>query len=164
MKLKSHFRNLSISITAALFLVSTLNSTAYSATPTTKPKQPKATCRIEVDDAHISTSILRNSGIRVVKVNAKSICNVRQERVTLTLEIYKVGKFSNYLMHRSQTNPNSSKSSGLIVKIQDAKVLCINSRPNSYFGVVYSKALIQGKWQYAGNTRSVNVVKLNCGN
>jgi hypothetical protein len=63
-----------------------------------------------------------------------------------------------------KVNANSSKSSGLIVKIQDSKVLCLNSKPSSYFGVVSSKAVIQGKWQYAGNTRSVNVIKLNCGN
>ena len=164
MKLKSCLRSISLSLATLVFLISTFSTASFSATPTPTSRSPKATCRIEVDDAHISTSIQRNSGIRVVKVNAKSICNVRQERVTLTLEIYKVGKFSNYLMHRSQTNPNSSKSSGLIVKIQDSKVLCINSKPSSYFGVVSSKAFIQGKWQYAGNTRSVNVIKLNCGN
>ena len=164
MKLNSYLRNTIFSLTTIIFLISNFTAASCSATPTPASRSPKATCRIEVDDAHISTSIQRNSGIRVVKVNAKSVCNVRQERVTLTLEIYKAGKFSSYLMHRSQTNPNSPKSSGLIVKIQDSKVLCINSRPSSYFGVVYSKALIQGKWQYAGNTRSVNVVKLNCGN
>ena len=147
-----------------IFLVSPLGTASHSASPAPKPQSPKAICRIEIDDAHISTSVLRNSGSRVVKVNAKSICNVRQERVSLTLEIYKVGIFSNYLMHRSQTNPNSLKSAGLVVKIQDSKVLCVNSKASSYFGIAFAKAFIQGRWQYAGKTRSLNVIKLNCGN
>ena len=164
MKSNSFLRSVSLSVASTVFFILNFSAASYAATPTPYSRSPKATCRIEVDDAHISTSILRNSGIRVVKVNAKSICNIRQENVTLTLEIYKVGKFSNYLMHRSQTNPNSPKSSGLIVKIQDSKVLCVNSKASSYFGVVFSKAFIKGIWQYAGNTRSVNIVKLNCGN
>jgi len=163
MKLNPYLKKIRLSIVLALVLSSTLSPKSNSASPTTLPRTPKATCRIEVDDAHISTSILKHRGIRVVKVNAKSICNVRQERVTLTLEIYKVGKFSNYLMHRTQTNPDSQKSSGLIIRIQDSKVLCINSKSSSYFGIVFSKAFIQGKWQIAGNTRSANITKLNCG-
>ena len=163
MKLNPYFKRIRHSVVIALFLSSTLSPTSNSASPTTSPRTPKASCRIEVDDAHISSSILKNKGIRVVKVNAKSICNVRQEQVTLTLEIYKVGKFKNYLMHRSRTNPHSPKSSGLIVKILDSKIFCINSKASSYFGVVSSKAFIEGKWQIAGNTRSANITKLNCG-
>jgi hypothetical protein len=163
MKLNPYLKKIRLSVVLALVLSSTLSPKSNSASPTTLPRTSKATCRIEVDDAHISTSILKNRGIRAVKVNAKSICNVRQERVTLTLEIYKVGKFSNYLMHRTQTNPDSPKSSGLIIRIQDSKVLCINSKSSSYFGIVFSKAFIQGKWQIAGNTRSTNITKLNCG-
>ena len=164
MKSNPYLKKIRLSVVLALVLISTLSPTSNSASPTTLPRTPKATCRIEVDDAHISTSILKNRGIRVVKVNAKSICNVRQERVSLTLEIYKVGRYSNYLMHRSQTNPNSLKSAGLVVKIQDSKVLCVNSKASSYFGVAFAKAFIQGKWQYAGKTRSSNIIKLNCGN
>jgi hypothetical protein len=164
MKLNSYFKIVSMGAATAVFLISPFGNASHSATPAPSPRYPKAFCRIEIDNAHISTSVLRNSGIRVVKVNAKSICNVRQERVSLTLEIYKVGRFSNYLMHRSQTNPNSLKSAGLVVKIQDSKVLCVNSKASSYFGVAFAKAIIQGSWQYAGKTRSLNVIKLNCGN
>jgi len=163
MKLNPYLKKIRLSVVIALFLSSILSHTSNSASPTTSPRTPKTSCRIEVDDAHISSSILKNKGTRVVKVNAKSICNVRQEQVTLTLEIYKVGKFTNYLMHRSKTNPSSPKSSGLIIKIQDSKVLCINSEASSYFGVVFAKAFIQGNWLYAGNTRSANITKLNCG-
>ena len=164
MKLNSYFRIMLFGTLVTVFLVSPLGTASHSASPAPKPKSPKAICRIEIDDAHISTSVLRNSGTRVVKVNAKSICNVRQERVSLTLEIYKVGRYSNYLMHRSKTNPNSLKSAGLVVKIKDSKVLCVNSKVSSYFGIAFARAFIQGRWQYAGKTRSLNVIKLNCGN
>jgi len=148
----------------AILFISSLSAPSYSATPAIAPHLPKALCRIEIGDAHISTSFMRHQGIRVVKINANSICNVRQSRVTMTLEIYKVGQFWNYFLHRTETNPNSLSSSGLVIKIQDAKVICTNSTPSSYFGVVYAKALIQGKWHYAGKTRSIHIRKLNCGN
>jgi len=139
-------------------------SKLFCISPASTTVAKSKSCRIEVGDAHISTSILKHQGVRVVKVNANSICNLRQYQVTLTLEIYKIGQFSDYFMHRAETDPSSPSSSGFIVSIQDAKVACINSIPSSYFGIVYSKALIQGKWHYAGRTRSVHIVKLNCGN
>ncbi len=161
MKVNAYRKSIS---TISMILVLSLITTSYSAIALMNSPLPKASCRIEVDDAHISTSILRHQGVRVVKVNASSICNVRQEKVTLTLEIYKVGLISDHLVHRTKTNPTSLNSNGLIVKIQDAKVLCINSTPTSYYGIVYAKAFIQGKWQYAGRTRSEHIQKLNCGN
>lgn len=65
---------------ATLLLSPFLLITAHqSTTDATKPKLPKTSCRIEIDDAHISTSIQKRRGINVVKVNARSICNVRQD-------------------------------------------------------------------------------------
>jgi hypothetical protein len=78
------------------------------------PKLPKAVCRIEIDNAHISSSILK---------------------------------------HRKTRN----------VKINDAAVQCLNSKTTKYFGITYSKAIIQGKWQYAGRTQSSSIVPLKCG-
>ncbi len=164
MKSNPYLISLRLALVIATFLISSINTASHSATPSSATWLPKARCRIEVGDAHISTSILRNLGIHVVKVNASSICNVPQSRVTMTLEIYKVGQFSDYFLHRAETNPASLGSNGFIVKIQDAKVVCTNSTPSSYYGVVYAKALIQGKWHSAGRTRSVHIRKLNCGN
>lgn len=164
MKSNPHLVTLRSALVIAIFLISSINTPSHSATPPSAPRLPKASCRIEVHDAHISTSILKHQKVRVVKVNAHSICNVRQNQVTLTLEIYKTGQFSDYFMHRAETDPSLPSSSGFIVNIQDAKVECINSIPSSYYGIVYAKALIQGKWHYAGRARSVHIVKLNCGN
>jgi len=164
MKSNPYLLSLRPALIIAIFLISSMNIPSHSATPPSAPRLPKASCRIQVHDAHISTSILKHQGVRVVKVNANSICNLRQYQVTLTLEIYKTGQFSDYFMHRAETDPSSPSSSGFIVSIQDAKIACINSIPSSYYGIVYAKALIQGKWHFAGRTRSVHIVKLNCGN
>ena len=164
MKSNLYFLSLRSVFVISILFISSLNTPSHSATPSVTPRLPKAQCRIEVHDAHISTSILKHQRVRVVKVNANSICNLQQYQVTLTLEIYKTGQFSDYFMHRAETDPSSPSSIGFIVSIQDAKVACINSTPSSYYGIVYAKALIQGKWHYAGRTRSAHIVKLNCGN
>ena len=147
-----------------IFLITSVGDPSFAASPAPTPRLPKASCRIEVDDAHISTSILRHRRVLEIKINAKSICNVRQEHVTLTLEIYKVGRVSNYLIKHVETNPALPTSSGLLVRIQDATITCANSTPSSYFGIAYSRAYIQGKWQFAGRTRSVHNAMLACGN
>jgi hypothetical protein len=59
---------------------------------------------------------------KYVKSNARSIRNVPQQRVTLTVEIYKTGIFGNHLVDRFRTNANSASSSGLRVEMTDAAV------------------------------------------
>jgi hypothetical protein len=152
-----------IVITILLLILIPFETANYSDAVTQKPKLPKPSCRIEVDDAHISSSIQKHRGINVVKVNARSICNVRQDQVTLTLEIYKVELLSDHFLDRVMTDPLSPKSSGSIIKIQDAKVVCINTQPSSFYGIAFAKAFIQGKWQYAGKTRSAKIRDLKCG-
>lgn len=152
----SAYLSSSFAILLLLFPIS-----SYAATGS--PKVPKAACRIEIDNAHISTSLLKHRKIRYVKVNAKSICNVPQLRVTLTVEIYKTGIFGNHLVDRFRTEENSPKSSGLKVEMTDAAVKCKNSQATRYFGIAYAKAIIQGKWQYAGRTQSTSIVPLHCG-
>ena len=130
---------------------------------TSRPKEPKAACRIEVDNAHISTSLLRQRQLKYVKVNARSICNLPQQRVTLTLEIYKTGLFGVHFVKRFKINAYLQQSSGFRVKIKDASVGCKNNQITNYFGVAYAKAIIGGKWQYAGRTRSKSIISLKCG-
>ncbi len=153
----------STALTTILLVLFTFGMTIQSSATASKPGIPKPSCRIEVDDAHISSSMQKHLKVDVLKVNARSICNVRQDRVTLTLIIYKIGFFSDHFIHSSETNPLTPSSSGLIVKIQDAKVACKNNQPSSYYGIAYAKAFINGKWQYAGKTRSANIRNLRCG-
>jgi len=70
----------------------------------------------------------------------------------LTLEIYKTKLFGNELIEQFETEEFLPKSSGLKVAIKDAAIECKNRRVTRYFGIVYAKAFIGGKWQYAGRT------------
>jgi len=160
-----YFKQFKSSITlfvAFLILLPSLFSTPSNAA-TTRPKPPKPACRIEIDNAHISTSLLKNLKVKYVKVNARSICNVPQELVTLTVEIYKIGALGNHLVSSQVTNPSDPRSAGLKVVNKETKQLCLSSQQTRYFGIAYSKAFIQGKWQYAGKTLSPKVIPLECG-
>jgi len=124
---------------------------------------PKILCRIEVDDAHISAHIQRNIGLKFVKVDARSVCNTRQEQVRLTVEIFKIGKFADYFVVRYFTNPLDAKSNGLLVTNYGTFKICKDSTPTKYYGVAYSKAFIEGKWKSTVRTRSLHSFPLKCG-
>ena len=134
-----------------------------SSASTPKPREIKASCRIEIDNAHISASLLKNRKLKYVKVNARSICNVYQQRVILTVEIFKAGKLSNQLVKTFSTKEGLPSSSGLVVKMNNAVVRCRNTNQTAYYGIAYAKALINGKWQYAGRTYSKSIILLGCG-
>ena len=127
------------------------------------PATSKPNCRLEVGDAHISTTILKHRNINVVKVNVHSICNIPQEKVQITLVISKsqlptdhnYGPFSNSLA--------PSTSSGLDVSLLDKYVVCSNRKPTEWYGTASAKAFIGGRWLYAGKTRSKNIRLINCG-
>jgi len=78
---------------------------------------PKTKCFIEVQNAHISTSILEQQGRLAVKVNATSRCNVPQSNVTLTVKIFKEGLGVAHLVAQRSTRADNPKSQGLVVKI-----------------------------------------------
>lgn len=120
-------------------------------------------CRIEIDNAHISRHELKFSSRRAVLVKARSICNVVQERVTLTVNIYKVEKFGNPLLKSVSTDPNRASSFGRVIKNYDNLVDCENYKRTRFYGIAYAKALINGKWNYAGRTRSLKTIEINCG-
>ena len=150
-----------------IFLITILGILQFvpyvSSASTPKPREIKASCRIEIDNAHISASLLKNRKLKYVKVNARSICNVYQQRVTLTVEIFKTGKLSNQLVKTFSTKEGLPSSSGLVVKMNNAVVRCRNTNQTAYYGIAYAKALINGKWQYAGRTYSKSIILLGCG-
>jgi hypothetical protein len=134
---------------------------AHSAT--FAPYAPRAICRIEIDNAHYSTSMARFEKTKYVKVNARSICNVIQNQVTLTVEIYKIGRLGPVFLRKFSTDPSSRSSRGLIIKMNSAKLMCKNNQETIYYGVAYSKAIIGGEWQYAGRTKPPLNIPLRCG-
>jgi hypothetical protein len=135
-------------------------SHSYAADPS---KQPKPPCRIQIGKAHISSWAFAKFGYRAVKVNAFSKCNVPQSKVTLTVEIWKRGKFTN-----TQVASTVVKSPGVTLpgrKVENLETLrrCKTFDETKYFGVASAKAFIQGKWQYARDTYSLEIESLKCG-
>lgn len=146
-----------LSACACLVLASAMSASARAEIP------PKSPCRIQVDQPHISTNLLRKENRRVVKVNAFSICNVPHSNVSLTVELWKEGLLVNHLVRRSEI-----ESTGVIFpgdKVTNAQTFqfCRNSRSTKYFGVAYSKALIKGVWHYARHALKNKNTDLRCG-
>ena len=127
------------------------------------PKPVKPLCRLGVQNAHLSTTLLRHLDIRGVKVNVNSICNVEQTHMLITLEIHKKGEFGDHIYGPFINDQSPGRNSGLTVTLQNKYVACSNSKLTWWFGFAYSKAFINGKWQYAGRTRSKIIEPLDCG-
>jgi hypothetical protein len=152
------FRKLILLLSLFSFLIPTTSKAA-----TGGPREPKTPCRLQINDAHISTSLIENRGIRAVKVNASSICNVPQSNVTITVEIWKTGLLGNHFVQKRTINsPGTTFPNSRVNNFQTFKK-CKDKDPTQYFGIAYSKALIAGKWQYARHTQTKRIIPLNCG-
>jgi len=140
-------------------------ATAYAGTTktTSEPKVPKPECRLQVDNAHISSTLVNRRNVKAVKVNVYSICNRLQTQVKITLRIYKTQDPADRYYGPFVNSQLPGRNSGLTVKLQDKFVICKNSIPTEWFGVAYAKAFIDGKWQYAGNTQSPKKEIIRCG-
>lgn len=133
------------------------------ATAANSRDEVKAPCRLEVDYAHLSSGKLKLEGRKYVKVKVRSICTVPQRQVTITLKIMKLGEFYDHEVRTFQTNPLAPSSSGLRVEMNNALVRCRDKRETYYFGVATSKAIVGGRWVYAGETYSINSKPIKCG-
>jgi hypothetical protein len=152
------FRKPILLLSLFLFLIPT---TAKAATG--EPNEPKAPCRLQISDAHISTSLIENRGIRAIKINASSICNVPQSNVTITVEIWKTGLLGNHFVQKRTINsPGTTYPNSRVNHFQTFKK-CKDRDSTQYFGIAYSKAFIAGKWQYARHTQTKRIIPLNCG-
>ena len=110
-----------------------------------------------------SKYILRYEGRRAVKVNAYSTCNVTQSNVELTVKIFKVGTFGTHLIKQRSTKANSEASNGFIVTNFFTYEYCKNDTDSVYFGVAYSRAIINGKLLLTAPAWSENKWVLKCG-
>lgn len=126
-------------------------------------KQPKPPCRIQIGKAHISSWALAKFGYRAVKVNAFSKCNVPQSKVTLTVEIWKIGKFTNTRVASTVIKSPGITPPGRKVNNLETLRRCKTFDETQYYGIASAKAFIQGKWQYARDTYSLDIESLECG-
>lgn len=124
---------------------------------------PKTKCFIEVQNAHISTSILEQQGRLAVKVNAVSTCNVPQSDVILTIKIFKEGLGAPHLVAQRSTQANNPKSKGLVVKNQFTFAYCKNTTKSRYYGVASARATIRGKRYLTPLVWCEKTIELECG-
>ncbi len=150
-------KTLLVSLVLLFFLTEQAVGTSSVPTPI------KPLCRLEVQNAHLSTTLLKHLDIHVVKVNVNSICNVEQTQVLITLEIHKKGEFGDHTYGPFINDQSPGKNSGKNVTLQNKYIMCLNSKPTRWFGVAYSKAFINGKWQYPRRTESQTIKPLLCG-
>ncbi len=157
-------RNLKLFFTtfglATLTIVS-VPQISIASDPNTKTSKPP--CRIDIDNAHLSTSVFHRQGVRVVIVKARSICDVMQQRVMLTVQIYKTEILGDKLITSSNTNPQLQSSSGYVISNNGTTYVCKTHILTHYYGIAFSKAFINGRWLYAGRTQSPETVPLPCG-
>ena len=148
-----------ISVSLALLLLTA--ERAPAAVPALKPLKPA--CRLEVQNAHLSTTLQKHRNLRVVKINVSSICDVEQTKVLITLEIHKKGEFGDHIYGPFKNEQTPGNNSGLVVKLQDKYIECSNRNRTFWFGIAFAKAFIAGQWQYAKATQSSIIEPLACG-
>ena len=149
----------SISLISAVCMSSSFLPDAAGAVVT----PPKTKCFIEVQNAHISTSILEQQGRLAVKVNATSRCNAPQSNVILTVKIFKEGLGIAHLVAQRSTRADNPKSQGLVVKNQFTFAYCKNTTRSKYYGVASARATIRGKGYTTPPVWSEKTLELNCG-
>ncbi|MEN9324404.1 MAG: hypothetical protein RL414_158 [Actinomycetota bacterium] len=156
------FRKKSLQIFLALSLFGTTGS-AF-AIPSKQPDNgTKAPCRLEVEDPHISGSLLAATGKPYVKANVSSICDSPQSNVTITIRIFKKGRFADHLVAEQIYVSPAGKAPSLIIKVKNTFALCVTKEATRYETFAFSKAFIRGKWQYAREVKSHEMPTLPCG-
>jgi hypothetical protein len=124
---------------------------------------PITPCYIEVDDAHISTYLLRKEGTRAVKVNARSVCNQPMRKLKLTVEIYKERLFGDKLVAFDSVVVPTGIPGNKVIRNEKVSAKCLNSKESRYYGSAYATAVIGNKSLKTFKVRSEQTVTIRCG-
>lgn len=119
-------------------------------------------CGLTVEDAHISTYLLRLKKGRQVKINVFSKCGLPQQQVSFVVEIWKRGMFGDHKMRtfrQTIINPANPR----LVRYQAAKLTCKNYLPSIYYGKAQATAIINGRDFISPWTVSEHLVPIDCG-
>lgn len=124
---------------------------------------PLTKCNIEVDNPHLSKYLLRTMGIRAVKVNARSKCNKPMSELKLTVEIYKVGLFSDHKAEEKVAIIQGQIPPNKVVRNERTFVKCRNDKKSKYFGIAYATAVIEGKTVKTFHVITEKTISFKCG-
>ncbi len=130
---------------------------ASTATP------PLTKCHIEVHNAHLSTYIRKTQSRVAVKVNADSKCDKSIQDLTLTVQIYKVGRLWDHQVARKTIVFSGLINANRIIKNKETFIYCKNNSESRYYGIAFARATISGKTMRTLNVISEKSVPLPCG-
>lgn len=139
-------------------LLGITNSSAIAAV-----QEKKAPCRLEVDNAHISSNILKKEEKFAVKVTFRSICNLDQTKLVMKVQIWKVGFGRNHPVTSPITRNFPYVKANRNVLIQDIYVYCKNTKRTYFYGVAEAHAYINGTQVNAFKVQSKKLQLLSCG-
>jgi hypothetical protein len=145
------------------FLLICSTAIFFVAKPSFGVTPPKTKCNIRIDDPHISKSLFLKEGIKAVKVNARSKCDRPMYDLVLTVKIYKVGLYRDYLLAQKDRSAIGIVYPNQIIRNNDTYVLCKNDRSSSYYGKASATALVDGKRVRTLEVITEKTVRLNCG-
>jgi hypothetical protein len=154
MKFKSRFLFSALSIALSNIFVAPIADAVV--TP------PITQCHIEIDDPHFSNHIYRMTGIRAVKVNARSICNKPMRNLILSVEIHKVAILRDFLVASEKVSA-SYVGQNRSFKNEKTYVRCSSYKSSEYYGVAFAEADIEGRHLRTFHVTSEKTNKLNCG-
>ena len=126
-------------------------------------QETKAPCRLEVDNAHISSNILKKEDKFTVKVTFRSICNLDQTKLVMKVQIWKVGFGRNYPVTSLITRNFPYVKANHNVVIQDVYVYCRNTKRTYFYGIPEAHAYINGTQVNAFKVQSKKLQLLSCG-
>lgn len=148
-------------VLVALILATSMPDLAAGSTRVTPPQ---TNCFVTIGDAHISTYIAERSGQPAVKVNAQSKCNVITDNLSLTVEIFKKGRFMRtYSVTKKELSIQRVMLPDESIEFKDAYRFCKNQMSTTYFGVISGRIRIMGQRHQTLKARSEHDVSLACG-
>jgi len=127
------------------------------------PIAAKAPCRLEVDNAHISSTLIKKINKKAVKVNFKSICNFGLSNLVIKVQIRKLAFIGDRPVTAISVRTFPYVPAKRQVLIQDIYAFCKNTKRTLFLGTAEAYALLSGTQVQAPRAQSREIVPLACG-
>ena len=123
----------------------------------------KYSCRVRIENPHISTSILRNEGKEALKINVKTECDIAQIKATVWVELFENNAGKALVIQRFNPVTQTKDLSPYVIEFKGIYRNCENKSPRKYFATVRTKIeLINGVAEQPQNVSSLSGL-INCG-
>lgn len=146
-----------------LTLMSMGISTSFAWSTPVPTRSPKAPCRVDVYNPHISPYFIKTKETWVLKVNAQSVCDKPMKNLVIVIELYKTGHPFDHLLSPSVSKTYSNVPAGKIIRFEETVIPCKNFKSTQYFAVAYSQAVINGETWGASPVKSQIPAPIACG-